>query len=331
MAGRVTLADVAKAAGVDVSLVSRVLRGEEVKVRDETKDRIIEHARRLDYRPNAIARSLKSSRAGAFGLVIPTFNNPVYAQIIIGAEAAAAKLGSVMLTTSGEGWDRTNWLEALDGGRVDGLLIAGGSGLEHAQLRVPYLMVNRAVPGIDRYVVLDDEKASRMAVEHLAGLGHRRIAFLGGPAGADTAERRRAGFDLACRELDLIQVGDPVSGDYTADGGGRAMRTLIGARLGFTAVVAANLPSAVGGLRALEESGISVPGAVSLIAIHDAEIAGLVKPGLTTVQMPLTQLGARAIELLSTRSSTARITEVVDRPMRLVERESTGPAAQPGS
>lgn len=327
MAGRVTLADVAKAAGVDVSLVSRVLRGEEVKVREETKDRILEQARRLEYRPNAIARSLKSSRAGAFGLVIPTFNNPVYAQIIIGAEAAAAKLGSVMLTTSGEGWDQTNWLEVLDGGRVDGLLIAGGTGLEHPRLRLPYLMVNRAVPGIDRYVVLDDEKASRMAVEHLAELGHRRIAFLGGPPGADTAKRRRTGFDSACRELGLDHVGDPVSGDYTAEGGRRAMQVLIDAAVGCTAVVAANLPSAVGALRALEDSRIAVPTSVSLVAIHDAEIASLVKPRLTTVQMPLTQLGARAIELLSSKSSTAKITEVVDRPMRLVVRESTGPAA----
>jgi LacI family transcriptional regulator len=325
MAARVTLADVARAAGVDVSLVSRVLRGEEVKVREDTRERIVEQARLLAYRPNAIARSLKSSRAGAFGLVIPTFNNPVYAQIITGAEAAAARLGSVMLTTSGDGWDRANWLEALDGGRVDGLLIAGGSGIDTASLTVPFLMVNRAPAGVHRYIVLDDEKASRMAVTHLFELGHRRIAFVAGPAGADTAARRLHGFEQACAELGLATVGDPISGEYTVEGGRRSMQQMLASGLDFTAVVVANLPSAIGAQQALQDSGATVPEDASIVAIHDAEIARLVRPALTTVEMPLTQLGSRAIELLSTSSPGASIAEVVDHPMRLVERDSTGP------
>lgn len=325
MAGRVTLADVARAAAVDISLVSRVLRGEEVKVRAETKQRILQQAQQLGYRPNAIARSLKSQKAGAYGLVIPTFNNPVYAQIITGAEAAAAGLGCVMLTTSGGGWDRANWLEALDGGRVDGLLVAGGSSLDLSNLRVPYLLVNRAVDGIDRYVVLDDEKASRMAVEHLTELGHRRVVFLGGPAGADTAERRLAGFEAAREDAGLERLGDPIPGDYTFHGGKAAMQQTIAAGTPFTGVVAANLPSAIGALEALLDAGIPVPDAVSIVAIHDAEIAEIVRPRLTTVQMPLTELGARGIELLSTTSATEPINEVVDQPMRLVVRDSTGP------
>lgn len=325
MAGRVTLADVARAAEVDISLVSRVLRGEEVKVRDETRQRILHQAQELGYRPNAIARSLKAQKAGAYGLVIPTFNNPVYAQIITGAEAAAAQLGCVMMTTSGEGWDRADWLEALDGGRVDGLLVAGGSSLDLSNLRVPYLLVNRAVDGIDRYVVLDDEKASRMAVEHLTELGHRRIVFLGGPTGADTAVRRLAGFESAREDAGLQRLGDPVSGDYTVSGGKLAMERTIASGTAFTGVVAANLPSAIGALQAVLDAGMSVPGEVSIVAIHDAEIADIVRPRLTTVQMPLARLGARGIELLSTTSATETINEVVDRPMRLVLRDSTGP------
>jgi LacI family transcriptional regulator len=323
-AGRVTLADVARAAEVDLSLVSRVLRGEEIKVRAETKERILHHAQQLGYRPNAAARSLKTAKAGAFGLVIPTFNNPVYAQIITGAEAAAARLGCVMMTTSGEGWDRANWLEALDGGRVDGLLVAGGSTLDLSNLQVPHLLVNRAVEGNSRFVVLDDEKAARMAVGHLVELGHRRLAFLGGPAGADTAVRRLTGFEAACDAAGLDRLGEPVSGDYTFEGGKLAMQRMIQSRITFTGLVAANLPSAIGALEAVLDAGKFVPDDVSIVAIHDAEIAGIVRPSLTTVQMPLAQLGARAIELLSTTSPTAPITEVVDQPMRLVVRASTG-------
>jgi LacI family transcriptional regulator len=187
-------------------------------------------------------------------------------------------------------------------------------------------MVNRAVPDVDRYVVLDDEKASRMAVDHLVELGHTRIALIGGPAGADTSVRRLLGFERACRDRGLEQLAEPISGEYTAVGGREAMSRLLRADLGLSGVVAANLPSAVGALQALDQAGVRVPDDLSVVAIHDADLAGLVRPGLTTVQMPLTQLGARAIELLATSSPSASINEVVDEPMRLVVRDSTGPA-----
>lgn len=324
---RVTLADVAKAAGVDISLVSRVLRGETVRLREETRDRIRHHAETLGYRPNAIARSLRSSHAGAYGLIIPDFTNPVFAQIIAGAETAAARRNSVMMTASGAGWDRAHWYEALDGGRVDGLLIAGGSAIDLANLRVPYILVNRTFSGVERYVVLDDSKAGQMAIEHLVALGHRDVVFLGGPTVADTATRRREGYRTALTAAGLtLRPELEVQGDYTASGGRDAMRAGIESGLEFTAVVAANLPSALGALEALRDAGRSVPHDVSVVAIHDAEIADFVNPRLTTVRMPLTELGARAIELISTTQATDTITEVVAEPMDLVVRESTGPA-----
>ncbi|CAN5564904.1 LacI family DNA-binding transcriptional regulator [soil metagenome] len=323
---RVTLADVAKAAGVDVSLVSRVLRGETVRLREETRARIRHHADTLGYRPNAIARSLRSSHAGAWGLIIPDFTNPVFAQIIAGAETAAAKRNSVMMTASGAGWDRAQWYEALDGGRVDGLLIAGGSAIDLSSLRVPYILVNRTFGGVERYVVLDDRKAGQMAVEHLMTLGHRDIVFLDGPPVADTATRRREGYRTALAAAGVTLHPElEVQGDYTASGGRDALRAGIDSGMEFTAVVAANLPSALGALEALRDAGLSVPQDVSVVAIHDAEIADFVYPRLTTVRMPLTELGARAIELISTTSATDTITEVVAEPMDLVVRESTGP------
>ena len=324
MARRTTLTDVAKAADVDVSLVSRVLRGEEVKVKDETRERILASARELDYRPNAIARSLKSAKAGAYGLVIPTFNNPVYAQIITGAEAAVARLSCVLLTLSGEGWDRAASLDALNGGRVDGLLIAGGTSLDVAELRVPWLLVNRTAPGVDRSVVLADAEASRIAVGHLRALGHEHVVFLQGPSESDTARRRFAGFEEAAREAGM-RTEPPIQADYTYQGGYAAMRHALGRERRFTGVVAANVASAIGALQALLEHGVALPREVSIVAIHDAEIAGMVNPRLTTVQMPLAQLGQRAIELLTTTTPTERIDEVVDDPMQLVVRDSTGP------
>lgn len=323
---RVTLADVARAAGVDVSLVSRVLRGHDVKVLDETKQRIVDQARELGYRPNAIARSLRSSKAGAFGLVIPNFSNPVYAQIIAGAESAAARHGSVMMTTSGEGWDRAEWYAALDSGRVDGLLVAGGSAVDLGNLRVPYLLVNRSVPGIDRFLVLDDEKAAAEAVRHLLDLGHRDLAFVGGPADADTARRRWAGFRAAV-EAQPGATAVLLPGDYTAAGGRAAVRDAVGGGLRVTGVVAGNLPSGIGALEGLRDAGVPVPRAASVVAIHDAEIAEYVLPRLTTVRMPLQELGARGIELLTSLAPDEPVGEVVDHPVGLVVRDSTGPVA----
>lgn len=323
---RVTLADVARAAGVDVSLVSRVLRGHDVKVLDETRQRIVDQARELGYRPNAIARSLRSSKAGAFGLVIPNFSNPVYAQIIAGAESAAARNGSVMMTTSGEGWDRAEWYAALDSGRVDGLLVAGGSPVELRNLRVPYLLVNRSEPGIDRFVVLDDEKAAGEAVRHLLELGHRDLAFVGGPDDADTARRRWAGFEAAvAAQPGATAVQLP--GDYTAAGGRAAVADAVRRGLRVTGVVAGNLPSGIGVLEGLRDVGVPVPQEASVVAIHDAEIAEYVLPRLTTVRMPLRELGARGIELLTTLAPDEPVAEVVADPIGLVLRDSTGPVA----
>ncbi|MFD1858416.1 LacI family transcriptional regulator [Aeromicrobium camelliae] len=323
---RVTLADVAKAAQVDVSLVSRVLRGESVRVREETRQRILEQASMLGYRPNAIARSLRSARAGAYGLVIPDFTNPVYAHIISGAEEAAAARGSVVMTSTGSGWDPAAWYDAVDGGRVDGLLVAGGPTLDMSRLAVPYVLVNRAVPGGRRYVVLDDARASRMAVDHLIGLGHSRIVFLGGPDDADTAQRRRAGFEAALRDAGLDVPEVRLNGDYSAAGGREAMASALRAGPAFTAVVAANVPSALGAMEALREAGVEIPADVSLIAVHDAEIAEYVSPALTTVKMPLHELGARAIDLLARTPADEPIEEVVAQPMELTIRASTGPA-----
>jgi LacI family transcriptional regulator len=121
--------------------------------------------------------------------------------------------------------------------------------------------------------------------------------------------------------------GDPIRSDYTFAGGRGAMGRALASGEGFTAVVAANVPSAVGALQALHDAGVAVPAEVSVIAIHDAEIAEIVRPRLTTIQMPLARLGGRAIQLLASMPATAVIDEVVERPMRLVVRDSTGRAA----
>lgn len=322
---RVTLAAVAQAAGVDLSLVSRVLRGQTAGERAETRDRIVYHANRLGYRPNAIARSLRTARAGAYGLVVPDFTNPVYGAIISGAETAAAKRNCVILAGSGRGWETGEWYDALSSGRVDGLLVlGGGADLDISSLNVPYLFVNRGHPHSNRSLTMADAEAAGMAVNHLLELGHTQIAHIGGSIKADTAQRRLSGYIEALERSGITR--DPkltAFGDYTSAGGAKAMATLIKRGVPFSAIVAANVTSAIGAISTLQDAGFSVPADVSVVAIHDADVASYFSPHLTTVKMPLEKLGARAIELLADKDPDEEIKEVVKGPMKLIQRQST--------
>lgn len=328
---KITLHDVALQAGVDRSVVSRVINDDpKLNVRPETRRRVQDTIDKLGYRPNAAARSLRTNRAYMFGLLIPDFANPVYAEIIKGAESAAGALGYGLMTASSSGVRQglRHYLDLLGQGRVDGLLFAGEeSGHALEQLRtaeVPWVLVNRTLEGSHRYVVLDDERGSRLAVDHLVSLGHRRIAHVAGPEGADTGRRRRAGYLAAMHEAGLeVEPGLVVHADYTPAGGAAALATLLSGPRPPTAVFVANVASAVGALHVAHARGMSVPRELSLVAVHDMPLASHLVPGLTTVRMPLEELGRRALELLAGRGPDEMITEVVTEPVELVLRQST--------
>ncbi len=190
--GRTTIADVARQAGVDRAVVSKVLSGDPtLRVRDETRQRVKDAAAALDYRPNFHARGLARAEAGAIGLLVPS-GNPLIVNIIAGAEEVAEQRGLLLWTASHEGELTERYLRLLRSGAVDGALVAGlRAGYDAEELfrdpRVPTLLVNRRSGGADRWIILDDERAARLATEHLIAHGHTRIAWAGGPAGVDTA------------------------------------------------------------------------------------------------------------------------------------------------
>jgi LacI family transcriptional regulator len=339
----VTIADVARHAGVSTAVVSRLVNNDQaLSIRAETRSRVLAAIKDLGYQPNATARSLRRSRMDAFGLIIPNFANPVYAEIIHGAEAAAVGMNCVLLTGSsaGSGLTPMQYARQLASGRVDGLLLAdtdagtkagavAGTALE--PLSVPFLLVNRRVPGVSRYIVLDDERAADMAVSHLLGLGHTRIAHIAGPTSADTAGRRAAGYRTAMRAAGRATPPDlVVSADYTPADGFGAMSHLLALPDPPTAVFVANVTSAAGALHSAAARGAGIPGDISVITVHDLSLAEFLFPALTTVRMPLTGLGARALELLAERPAGDPVQEIFDGPMELVIRDSTAPP-RPGA
>lgn len=321
--GRTTIADVARKARVDRAVVSKVLSGDpSLRVRDETRQRVKDAAAALDYRPNFHARGLARARAGALGLLVPS-GNPLIVPIIAGAEEVAAQRGLLLWTTSHEGELTERHLRLLRSGAVDGALVAGlRAGYDAEELlgdpRVPTLLVNRRSVGAERWVILDDERAARLATEHLISHGHRRIGWAGGPAGVDTAERRRQGFRDAMAAADLwLNPSWLVSADYTPQGGAAAVREFLDGPEPPTAIVAADANEGLGVWHELHQHGLSVPADVSLIALHKLPAEDYRIPAMTCVEMPLRELGRRAVELVLDNPWDVAIHETLDEEIRV--------------
>ncbi|MEV4074070.1 LacI family DNA-binding transcriptional regulator [Nonomuraea fuscirosea] len=330
MRTRVTLADVAAIARVDRAVVSRVVNKDPtLNIRPETRERVLAAIEELGYRPNVAARSLRTSRAHMFGLFIPDFANPVYAEIIKGAEAEAAAQGYVIVTGSATGAGLGEYMDRIGQGRIDGLLLAGAGDdssliAQLDQSAIPWLMLNNRSGSVERYVILDDRRAAALAVEHLVLLGHRRIAHLAGPSRSDTAARRSAGYSAAMGDAGLPE-GPIVAADYTPAGGAAAMARLLADPEPPTAVFVANAASAIGAMQAVRTAGLEIPRDVSIVAVHDFELAGYLHPALTTVRMPLAELGRRGVTLLGSMKPDDTIAEVLAGPIELIQRGSTAP------
>jgi LacI family transcriptional regulator len=329
--GPSTIADVARLAGVDRAVVSKVLSHDPaLRVRDETRQRVVAAAAALRYRPNFHARGLARARAGAMGLLVPA-GNPLMVPIIAGAEEVAAERGLLLWTASHEGELTERYLRLLRSGAVDAALVAGlRAGYDADELfqdpRVPTLLVNRRSVGAERWVILDDERAARLATEHLIGHGHRRIGWAGGPVGVDTAERRQSGFRAAMAAAELrLYPAWVISAEYTPAGGAEAAAAILRSRIRPTAIVAADANEGLGVWHELHARGIRVPEDVSLIAIHKLPAEDYRVPAMTCVEMPLRRLGRRAAEIVLDMPWDAPIKETLEADIIIFEGETVGP------
>jgi LacI family transcriptional regulator len=330
-----TLADVAQAAGVALSTASRVLNGERGhRVAAATRERVLAAARELDYRPNAIARGLRTARTFTLGIAVPQLENPVFPQMIVGAEAAARERGySLLISHVAESDTESRTYERLAGvSRVDGLLVAtleDETRLAQALATTsrPYVVLNRKLRGVDNHAVFDSFAAAEMATAHLISLGHRRIAHLAGRLKGYNGTRRLAGFRAALRAAGLPRDAERViPAGYTFEGGVIAMRELLRDPVRPTGIVAATMLAAAGAMKVLHGEGVAIPGEMSIVAIHDATIADMLYPPLTTVRLPVQELGASAtrglVDLIEGKATGVAITLP---PQGLVLRASTGP------
>ena len=278
-----------------------MLSGDEsLRVRDATRERVRLAAAELEYQPNFLARGLARAKAGAVGLLVPA-GNPLMLEVMAGAEDTAIDRGLLLWTTAHDGELSDRYLRLLQSGALDAALIAGlRAGYSADRLirdpRVPTLLVDRRTVGSDRWIILDDERAARLATEYLIVRGHRRIGWAGGRAGVDTAERRQNGVRDAMAAADLwLDPSWVVGTDYTPQGGAAAVAAIMRSHVRPTAIVVADPNEALGAWHELERLGLRVPEDVSLIAIHRLPAEGYRVRPLTSVEMPLRELGRRAV------------------------------------
>ena len=317
---RVTLRDVARKAAVDVSVVSRVVNQRPtLRIADATRVRVEKALSDLGYQPNVQARGLRLAKTWTAGFVLPDLMNPFYAPIVEGAEQRASETGYMMvilreLDRVRLAADELSFARLVHQGRVDGLLVASGR-VDDATLKRlsshgrPIVIVNRRVPGIAGSVVVDDEAGAYLATQHLIELGHRRIGHIAGPRGIDNSIRRRAGFERAARNAGATTT--IVNGDsWAPESGYLAARKLFGSK-NVTGVFATNIMVAAGVVGAAQEKGLSVPNDVSVIGLHDSPVLSFLRPALSTVVLPLEQLGRTSFEVLLERLRGAPPREVV--------------------
>jgi LacI family transcriptional regulator len=336
----VTLRDVARAAGVHPGTVSRALNpATEALVNEDTVRRVRAAAARLGYRPNPMARGLKTNRSYTVGVLVPDIQNPLFPPIIRGIDdrLAAAGYTPLIANTENDPQRERQDFEALRARQVDGFITATAR-LDHELLDAvaasgaPLVLVNRRVEdGGLPSAVADDREGARQAVAHLVALGHRRIAHLAGPQEISTGRGRLEGFEAAMAHAGL-EV-DPAlvrfARAFTEPEGARVCEELLAGDVGFTAVVAGNDLLALGCYDVLERRGLRCPHDLSVVGFNDMPFADRFHPPLTTVHIPHYELGAAAADLLLERlADPATSPRDVELQTRLVVRGST---ARPGA
>ncbi|GAA1717253.1 PmoA family protein [Isoptericola hypogeus] len=324
----VTIADVATAAGVSRATVSRVMNGRST-VDPTIAARVQEAAIELNYRPSTVARSLSLGRTTTVALVVPDLGNPVFQQILRGVTAAAAGDGyRVLVADAAEDPSEEAAIAREARMRCDALILVSprmpGAALDALLPDVtPSVVINREVDhrGTPSLVV-DYADATVRVVEHLVGLGHRRLAYLAGPRAAATDAARRTGLATARERLADLEVVEIAVGADLASGHAAA-REVLASRA--TAVVAFNDLVAFGLLAALNEAGVAVPGDISVAGFDDIDLARYATPALTTVAVPQAELGRQAWrELHAVIDDDAHPASVTRFTARLEARSSTG-------
>jgi DNA-binding LacI/PurR family transcriptional regulator len=333
---RISIKDIAKAAKVSHSTVSRALRGNPL-VKSETRDSIKRIAREMHYSPDFWARGLVTGRTQTIGIVVTSIDDPFVAGVIQGIESTAYEHDyTVILMSSYADPEREmSAVNTLSSRRVDGVIVessrVGALYQKYLdQIGVPIVLLNSHSEQTGRHtysVTVDNQEGGYTATQYLIDAGHRRIAYITGPANHSSNSGRLAGYRQALTESDIKFDPELIAlGNGRADGGGQAWPSLARLAPRPTAVFCFNDMTAIGLLQALRASGVNVPADLSVVGFDDIPFARYIDPSLTTINQPAVDMGKQAMRMaLALMTNTSHVTDVVIAG-KLVVRESTAPA-----
>ncbi len=340
---RISIIDIAKAAGVSHSTVSRALSGSSL-VNASTKARIQQLAREMGYSPDAWARSLVMGRTRTIGVVVTTVADPFIAEVIQGIESTAYEHGyTIILATSNSDPAREMAaVEMLQSKRVDGMIVTssrvGALYQRHLErVDAPVVLLNNHSEESGRYVFsvsVDNQHGGRLATQHLIERGHRRIAYISGPEGTSSSAGRLGGYQQAMAGAGIAS--DPklvVPGTGRTQSGEQAMTFLRALPKPPTAVFCYNDMTAIGLLNAARASGPSVPRDLAVVGFDDIPFAACVYPRLTTIAQPKFEMGQQAMQMLlalmaAPSPAEAQVTDIIVQG-QLIVRESSGTPRDP--
>jgi LacI family transcriptional regulator len=329
----ITLVELAQAAGVSVSTVSRALSNGKYPLRKETRQKILQLAEEMGYKPNLVARSLQSSRSHLVGVIVDRMQSPFAAATVQGIQDGLLKAGySISIAYSNR--DQAVAIEAINSfysHQVDGVIILNSwlhtfnDPILSLQDR-PFVFVNRVFSDrIQNCVAPGDRQGARLATQHLVDLGHRRIGYINGMEDWIEAQNRLAGY----REV-LVEHGLPVDealirhGNWGVDSGHDAAQELLALEERPTAIFAANDIMALGAIYAIQKAGLEVPADVAVVGYDDRDFAAWIKPALTTVRMPSYEMGQAAARLLLEQINNEEMEDATQISGSLIIRESSG-------
>ena len=331
--------DVAREAGVSTATVSHVINKTRY-VSEETRNRVLRAIERCDYYPNAAARSLASGRSNILGLIISDISNPFFPELVKSIEMAAFERGyDVILSNTNYDARRTShYVRRIIERKIAGVALMTSEldlslidELARKQVSVVFLDLGAAGERMSNLVV-DYEMGIEEAIHYLVSEGHRRIAYVGGPARLRSAARRLEAFrDSVARHLP--EAGPPAiyEGDFKLEGGQQAAREMLRSKPRPTAVLAANDMMALGVMRECQAAGLRIPEELSLVGFDDIAFAALADPPLTTISLPRTELGRKAVEaLMMTIERPSHQGIEIHIPTHLITRGSTARARPAG-
>lgn len=334
---RTTIKDIARECGVSLSTVSLVLNNNP-RISPATREKVLKAVERHQYQPNAFARSLASRSSRMLSVVVPDLNHvfadTYFGEIVSGIYDRASELNyKVLLDVANQRFVASGeHINLLKSRRVDGELFIGSSIYDHYLLqfekeKLPFVLVNHYFPGHQlNFIVADYVETARLAARHLLELGHRKIGFLSG-TNTYTALTLRDEFTRACAAAGIPEEDVPwADGWFSEQGGYEAAQWLLDRYPGLTALMAGNDKMAIGALRCLNERKIRVPEDISVMGVDDVPAAAFSNPGLTTIHHDLFQIGRLSVDAALELFNGAPGLIQQTLPVRLVVRESTGPA-----